>query len=77
MSVFITKSRKERILVAQVREGLRAQFEQEAERYRKLAGEEAIKALDSIGDAPAQLARKHLLRAETFKAAAALVGGAQ
>lgn len=47
----------------------------EAERYHALAGEEALKALDSIGDAPAQLARKHLLRAETFKAAAAIAAG--
>ena len=77
MSVIITNGRKERILVAQVRESLRAQLDREAERYRKLAGEEAIKALDSIGDAPAQLARKHLIREETFKAAAALVGGAE
>ena len=48
----------------------------EAERYRLLAAGEALEALDSIGDEHAQIARRHLVRAETFNAAAELAGGA-
>lgn len=47
----------------------------EAALYESLAAGAALKALDAVGDAPALLARQHLLRAETFKAAAAIAAG--
>ena len=48
----------------------------EAERYRRLAEQEALKVIlnpEACGD---KRVREHLLRAETFKSAAAIAGGA-
>lgn len=58
-----------------VRIGISDELQRESERYHLLAGQEALKAVlnpEAHGD---RKVRDHLLRAETFKAAAAIVAG--